>query len=67
MVVVLAFIANILVAIAKTFAAAITGSASLVAEASHSWADAGNEIFLLVADKRSARPADAEHPLGYGR
>src|ERR1700712_3075983 len=67
MVVVLAFIANILVALAKTVAAAITGSASLVAEASHSWADAGNEIFLLVADKRSARSSDAEHPLGYGR
>ena len=67
MVVVLAFIANILVAIAKTIAAAITGSASLVAEASHSWADAGNEIFLLVADKRSVRASDAEHPLGYGR
>jgi cation diffusion facilitator family transporter len=67
MVVVLAFIANILVAIAKTAAAALTGSASLVAEASHSWADAGNEVFLLVADKRSARQTDDEHPLGYGR
>ncbi|GGF27554.1 cation diffusion facilitator family transporter [Subtercola lobariae] len=67
MVVVLAFIANILVALAKTAAAAVTGSASLVAEASHSWADAGNEIFLLVADKRSVRASDDEHPLGYGR
>ncbi|MCU1481435.1 MAG: cation transporter [Subtercola sp.] len=67
MVVVLAFIANILVALAKTAAAAVTGSASLVAEASHSWADAGNEVFLLVADKRSARSSDDEHPLGYGR
>ncbi|MEF2978296.1 cation diffusion facilitator family transporter [Subtercola sp. YIM 133946] len=67
MVVVLAFIANILVAIAKSVAAAITGSASLVAEAAHSWADAGNEVFLLVADKRSVRASDDEHPLGYGR
>jgi cation diffusion facilitator family transporter len=67
MVVVLAFIANILVAIAKTAAAALTGSASLVAEAAHSWADAGNEVFLLVADKRSVRPSDDDHPLGYGR
>jgi cation diffusion facilitator family transporter len=44
-----------------------TGSASLVAEAAHSWADAGNEIFLLIATRRSRRPADPAHPLGHGR
>jgi cation diffusion facilitator family transporter len=67
MVVVLAFAANVLVATAKTVAAVITGSASLVAEAAHSWADAGNEIFLLVADRRSSRGRDSSHPLGHGR
>lgn len=65
--VIIAFAANIAVAIAKTIAAIMTGSAALVAEAAHSWADAGNEVFLLIAEKRSARPADAKHPLGYGR
>lgn len=65
--VVLAFVANVLVAVAKSVAAAITGSASMVAEAVHSWADAGNEVFLLVADRTSRRPADRGHPLGYGR
>src|SRR6478736_238167 len=65
--VIVAFLANALVAGAKTVAATITGSASMLAEAVHSWADTGNEIFLLVADKRSRRPADAEHPLGFGR
>jgi cation diffusion facilitator family transporter len=65
--VVLAFLANILVAIAKTVAAVITSSASMVAEAAHSWADAGNEIFLLIADRRGAKTKDARHPLGYGR
>lgn len=59
--------ANLLVAIAKTVAAVITASASLVAEAAHSWADTGNEVFLLIADKRSRRRADEQHPLGYGR
>ncbi len=39
----------------------------MVAEAAHSWADAGNEIFLLIAEKRSAKPRDEAHPLGYGR
>ncbi|GAB3497447.1 cation transporter [Flexivirga lutea] len=65
--VVIALVANTLVAIAKTGAAILTASASLVAEAAHSWADAGNEIFLLLADKRSRKPADAQHPVGYGR
>ncbi|AJT43177.1 cation diffusion facilitator family transporter [Psychromicrobium lacuslunae] len=65
--VVLAFAANLLIAVAKSFAAAFTGSASMVAEAAHSWADAGNEVFLLVADRRSQRPRDVRHPMGYGR
>src|SRR5437763_5737340 len=58
--------ANVLIALAKSAAAAVTGSASLVAEAAHSWADAGNEVFLLVADRRSHRPPDPAHPLGHG-
>jgi cation diffusion facilitator family transporter len=59
--------ANLLVAVAKSVAAAITRSASLTAEAAHSWADTGNEVFLLVANRRAARPADRGHPLGHGR
>lgn len=65
--VVIAFGANFLVAVAKSAAAALTGSASLVAEAAHSWADTGNEVFLIIANRRSRRPADRAHPLGYGR
>ncbi|MGO2659689.1 cation diffusion facilitator family transporter [Mycetocola reblochoni] len=65
--VVVAFAANVAVAIAKSFVAALTGSASLVAEAAHSWADAGNEVFLLVAERKGSRRRDARHPLGYGR
>lgn len=67
MTVILAFLANLLVAVAKTIAAIITSSASMVAEAAHSWADAGNEVFLLIADRRGAKTKDARHPLGYGR
>jgi cation diffusion facilitator family transporter len=65
--VLVAFVANILIAVAKSAAAVVTGSASLLAEAAHSWADAGNEVFLLFADRRSRRPADDMHPFGYGR
>ncbi len=67
MTVIIAFAANILVATAKTVAAVVTGSASMLAEAAHSWADAGNEVFLLIAERSSARAPDAGHPLGYGR
>ncbi|GAA2158653.1 cation diffusion facilitator family transporter [Humibacillus xanthopallidus] len=65
--VVVALVANALIAVAKSIVAVITGSASMVAEAAHSWADAGNEIFLLIAERRAAKPRDAGHPFGYGR
>jgi cation diffusion facilitator family transporter len=65
--VLVAFGANLAIAVAKTTAAALTGSASMLAEAAHSWADTGNEVFLMIANRRSARPADDRRPLGYGR
>src|SRR5699024_7872435 len=67
MTVIIAFCANVLVAVAKSVAAVMTGSASMLAEAAHSWSDAGNEVFLIIADKRSVKPRDERHPLGYGR
>src|SRR6516164_9347138 len=65
--VLVALAANVLIAVAKSAAAAVTGSASLVAEAAHSWADTGNEIFLLIANRRAGRPPDPTHPFGHGR
>jgi cation diffusion facilitator family transporter len=65
--VIVAFTANLLVAIAKTIASLLTGSASMIAESAHSWADTGNEIFLFIADRRGSRTRDVDHPLGYGK
>ena len=65
--VVVAFFANLLIAVSKTVVAVFSGSASMVAESAHSWADTGNQVLLLVADRRSRHPADAQHPYGYGR
>lgn len=65
--VMLAFGANFLIAVAKTVVAFLTGSAAMVAEAAHSWADTGNEVFLLIGERRSQRAPDPSHPLGYGR
>jgi cation diffusion facilitator family transporter len=65
--VLVAFGVNLAIAVAKTVAAGVSGSASMSAEAAHSWADTGNEIFLLIANRRGARVADERRPLGYGR
>jgi cation diffusion facilitator family transporter len=65
--VVVALAAGLGVAIAKLFAAIVTGSPAMTAEASHSFADFANDLFLLVAQLRSHRAPDDEHPFGYGR
>jgi len=62
-----ALTANAVIALAKGCAAWFTGSTSMLAEAVHSVADCGNQGLLLLGLARSARPADSEYPLGYGR
>lgn len=62
-----ALTANLGIAIAKFVGAAITGSASMLAEGVHSVADTGNQGLLLLGQKRAEQEADALHPFGYGR
>lgn len=66
-VIVIAFLANVGIAISKFVGAWISGSASLLAEAIHSLVDCSNQILLLIGSNRSKKPADEKHPLGYGR
>ena len=61
-----ALAANTAIASAKGAAAALTGSPALLAETLHTVADAGNEVLLYVAIRRSRHPADESHPFGYG-
>jgi cation diffusion facilitator family transporter len=63
----IALVAGIGVTLSKVGAAIVTSSPALAAEASHSLADNGNDLFLLIAQRRSARPRDERHPFGYGR
>ena len=65
--VVVAVAANLLVAVAKGVAALVTGSAAMLAETTHSIADTGNEVLLYIGVRRGARPADEQHPFGYGQ
>ncbi|MCZ6808611.1 MAG: cation diffusion facilitator family transporter [Proteobacteria bacterium] len=62
-----AFLANAGIALAKTWAAWLTGSGTMLAEAIHSYADAGNQVLLFIGLRQSTRPPDSEHPLGYGK
>ena len=59
--------ANIGIAVTKFVAAAISGSASMLAEGIHSVADSGNQVLLLIGAKRARREATKTHPFGYGR
>jgi cation diffusion facilitator family transporter len=61
-----AFLANLGIALSKFVVFAITGAASMLAEAIHSLADTGNQGLLMLGGARSRRPADEEHPFGYG-
>jgi cation diffusion facilitator family transporter len=60
-------VVNMVIASGKGVAAAITGSGAMLAETLHSFADCGNQVLLLVGIKKSQKPPDARHPLGYGR
>jgi divalent metal cation (Fe/Co/Zn/Cd) transporter len=65
--VVAALLANTGIAVTKFVAFLLTGVSSMLAEAIHSVADAGNQGLLLLGGKRSRREATQEHPFGYGR
>ena len=65
--VVAALLANTGIAITKFIAFGLTGISSMLAEAIHSVADAGNQLLLLLGGKQAKREATPEHPFGFGR
>jgi len=63
----LALTANALIAVTKFIAAGVSGSTAMLAEAIHSVADTGNQLFLLRGDAVSRYKADVTHPFGRGK
>lgn len=59
--------ANLVVAVAKLVGGLVSGSSAMLSEAAHSFADTLNQVFLMAALRRSRRPADEQHPFGYGK
>ncbi|MEZ3115519.1 cation diffusion facilitator family transporter [Halobaculum sp. MBLA0147] len=66
-VVIAALIANGAIAVLKFFAFLASGSPSMLSEAYHSVSDTGNQVFLLIGIRYSAREATQTHPFGYGK
>lgn len=62
-----ALAANILVAISKFVGFALSGSTAMLNESIHSVVDCGNEILLLVGDKRAKGMVSENHPFGESR
>ena len=65
--VLLALTANAVIAVIKFIAAGISGSSAMLAEAFHSVADTGNQLFLLRGSAVSRYAPDAKHPFGRGK
>ncbi len=65
--IILALLANTGIAVTKFVAAFISGSAAMLAEAFHSVADTGNQLFLLRGHAVSRYAANVTHPFGRGK
>lgn len=62
-----ALVANGVITCGKLVVGVLTGSAAMLAEAAHSFADSINQVFLLISIGLGNQAANEEHPYGYGK
>ena len=60
-------IVNILLSGAKFFVGIMSGAISIIADAFNNLSDASTSLVMLMGFRFAAKPADEEHPFGYGR
>src|SRR5690349_212163 len=65
-VVLIAMGGNLAITGAKFIAFALSGSSAMLTEAVHSLIDTGNQVLLLVGQRRGRAPRDGSHPMGHG-
>ncbi|HET8557652.1 MAG TPA: cation diffusion facilitator family transporter [Gaiellaceae bacterium] len=65
--VLIALVANAVIAVAKVLGGVSVGSAAMLAEGAHSIADTANQGLMLVSLRLGERKADEQHPFGYGK
>ena len=65
--VLIALVANAVIAVAKGVGGVVTGSSAMLAETAHSIADTVDQVLMLVSIRLGDREPDEEHPFGYGK
>ncbi|HEY0303496.1 MAG TPA: cation diffusion facilitator family transporter [Longimicrobiales bacterium] len=66
-VLIITFVANLLVVIAKVYAGLKANSLSVLADAAHSSVDAWNNIMALTLASLAAKAPDEDHPYGHAK
>jgi cation diffusion facilitator family transporter len=65
--VLIALVANAVIAVAKGVGGMATGSSAMLAETAHSVADTVDQALMLLSLRLGDREPDEEHPFGYGK
>jgi len=64
---VIGIVANVLLAAFKATVGVLASSVAVVMDAVNNLSDALSSVITIIGTKLSARPADREHPFGFGR
>lgn len=64
---IIGIVANVLLAAFKATVGLLASSVAIVMDAVNNLSDALSSVITIIGTKLSARPADREHPFGYGR
>ena len=64
---IIGIVANVLLAAFKAIVGVLANSVAIIMDAVNNLSDALSSVITIVGTKLSERPADREHPFGFGR